>query len=191
MEINMESKIKIASDALVLIGASPLQSFDDDTVEAMAVNAVYDNTYESMLSEINWSFAKDVLQLKQLTNKPDYGYKYCYRIAGEVIKVINLNNKMNSDYKLRNRREIHTNEQLSTITALVKIPEEELPSDFVLALKFNLAALLAPIVTDNTTASDRFMNMAKVQMGKARVRDAQQQPANYLQQSTLVNMRRG
>ncbi len=123
----MTTNISIASDALTMIGAEGIQSFEDDSVEAMAVNAMYEPIYESLLTQYNWSFAKDVLQLNRLDKKADYGYKYVYRVDSTILKVINLNNIMSNDYKLRKGKEIHTNQEYAYVTAIVKVEEDELP----------------------------------------------------------------
>ena len=187
----MATKLSIISSALALIGAQPLQSLDDDTIEAMAATMMYDTTYESMLTICNWSFAKDVIQLNRTTQTPDYGYKYVYRVKGTVLKVINLNNSNDINYKLLNGNEIHTDKETATITALVKVDENQLPADFINALTFELAGVLAPIITDTTTTTERFLALARQKLGQARIRDSQQQPATYTRHSPLVTARGG
>jgi len=182
----MQDKIRIASDACVLLGADPIQSFEEDTTEALAVRTMYDNIYESALNYRMWSFAKTSVTPVQIDKVSEYGYTFVYRVPVDVLRVITIN-EAQLPYKLVMRREIHTNEPVKTLSALLKINEPELPGDFVLALKFMLAGSIAPIITGDVTQAAMFEQKGMQALHVAGDNDAVQAPLTYLKTSPLLN----
>ena len=53
----MPSNIDIASNALILIGDNPINSFDEPGAGAQAAAALYPETKKRLLSEHPWGFA--------------------------------------------------------------------------------------------------------------------------------------
>ncbi len=51
------TKVDIASQGLVLIGANKISSFDDNSTEAQVASTLYEENVESLLSESHWRFA--------------------------------------------------------------------------------------------------------------------------------------
>ena len=49
--------IKVCSRASILMGGSPIQSFDEGTVEADVVDAVYEDVARASLTNSRWRFA--------------------------------------------------------------------------------------------------------------------------------------
>lgn len=49
--------VGIVNHALLLCGASPITALTDDTANARAINAVYQNARKSFLTECRWTFA--------------------------------------------------------------------------------------------------------------------------------------
>lgn len=189
-EVSMtQTAIKIASDACLLLGASPIQSFDEGTVEAQTAKAFYEETLITALSHSNWSFAKRPVQLVQLDKQAAYGYKYVYRVSEEVIKIISLNDHMNQDYRLISGRELHTSIENPFVVAIVKVNESELPAAFTLALKHMLAAMFCSTITDDSSQAERFERKGQMLLKKAAFTDQTQQPVNYIKRSDLINVR--
>ena len=186
-----QDKIKIASDACVLLGASVIQSFDENTTEAQTARSFYDDVYMMALSSSNWSFAKMPVELNRLDEKPDYGYKYVYNVKADIIRIISLNDRPNQDYRLVKGRELHTSIENPYVVALVKVDESQLPHDFIFALKHKLAAAFCSTITDDTAQLQRFEAKADQLMKRAQYNDQIQQPANYLKDSILISAHRG
>lgn len=49
--------VGLCNHALVLCGASPITALTDDTPNARALNAIYENARKSILTECRWTFA--------------------------------------------------------------------------------------------------------------------------------------
>ena len=96
----------IVSDACVIIGSEPINSFDEETVEAEAARAVYQTAYESLLRYRPWSFATKQIRPARLDlpitrqdRRLDSGYMFAYRIPGTVISILDLGSKP-IDYRI-------------------------------------------------------------------------------------------
>src|SRR3990167_7112512 len=49
--------VGLCNHALVLCGASPITALTDDTANARALNAIYENARKGFLTECRWTFA--------------------------------------------------------------------------------------------------------------------------------------
>ena len=63
--------IDICARALILIGASPITSFDDGTTEATVASNLYEDTVKDLLSRHRWRFSTGQVQMSRLTAVPD------------------------------------------------------------------------------------------------------------------------
>jgi len=57
------TKIDICAQALIMIGAQPITSFEDGTTEAIACANLYENTVRDQLSRYRWRFSVGQVQL--------------------------------------------------------------------------------------------------------------------------------
>ena len=64
------SAIDICSRALILIGAEPITSFDDDTSEALIAGNMYEDIARSNLVSTRWRFATNQAVLNRLSDDP-------------------------------------------------------------------------------------------------------------------------
>lgn len=185
-----QDKISIASAACILLGADPVQSFDEDTTEALAARTFYDMTYEAAIKDRNWSFAKARVKLARLQKESEYGYKYVYRLNVVALKLVTVN-EASANYKLVKGRELHTDEDMAEADIIVKPEEAELPGDFVLALTFLMASVFAPTVTDDSSQAERYEKKGAVLMAKAGNADAVQGNLRYRAESQLLSAHNG
>ena len=72
----MSSRESIASQALSLLGANTILSFDEGTNEANIINDHYDQFIRNMFSLYPWSFATKKVTLEQYTTDPLNEYKF-------------------------------------------------------------------------------------------------------------------
>ena len=91
------TKVDIASQGLVLIGANKISSFSDNSTEAQVASAIYEDTVESLLSESHWRFAMGQKQLSLLADAPVTRYEYAYQMPSDpaVITIMTVTNSDN------------------------------------------------------------------------------------------------
>lgn len=81
------SKVSIVNKALTMLGANRITSLSDDTREAKAANAVYDQSLRSILSETCWSFATKRALLNRLEEVPVVGSGYYFQRPSDCIEI--------------------------------------------------------------------------------------------------------
>lgn len=81
----MANKISISNLALNHIGATNIQSFEENTKPAITLRAVYENVVEAVLRDHNWSFARKIVDLAETTDEID-GYDFAYAYPSDCIE---------------------------------------------------------------------------------------------------------
>lgn len=168
------SKYSICSDACVLIGADPINSFDDMSVESEACKAVYHEVYENLLRHRDWTFTRDYVCLNKLNKCSYLGYKYVYQIPNTVIGVLQGYNAI--EYKITNNKELHCNVDNFVAYCKVRPDESQLPLDFVLLMKYAIAADISTPVTENASIQGNFEQKTALQMTRCVNNDLIQEP---------------
>lgn len=173
----MTTSIKICSDASVLVGAAPIQSFDEDTVEAITAEAVYENIYENLLRYRPWTFAREYFEPNLIQKTPETGYKYAYLLPNTTISVIDIGGVK---FKLVGKNELHTDLENPRVYAIVKPDENSLPSDFILALKYAIASEISVPIIEDTTKAQFYEAKLAMQIRRAADNDLSQEPSENM-----------
>jgi len=79
------TSIDVCARALILIGASPITSFDDGTTEAIVADNLYQDTVRDLLSRHRWRFASSQIQMNRLVDAPEHKWDAAYQIPAECI----------------------------------------------------------------------------------------------------------
>ena len=75
--------VQICSNALIRLGASPIQSFTEGTDIATTCSSIYDMKKEYMLASYPWRFTKKFVQLSRLTAAPTAQWTYQYTLPSD------------------------------------------------------------------------------------------------------------
>jgi hypothetical protein len=78
-----DTGVSICSDALILLGAKPISSFNDGTDEANSCDRLYPDVRDMMLMMYPWSFAYKKVQLAKLITTPNSEWTYEYQLPGD------------------------------------------------------------------------------------------------------------
>jgi hypothetical protein len=78
-----DSAVKICSDALILLGAKPISSFNDGTDESGACDRLYPNVRDMALSVYPWSFSYKKTSIARLITTPNSEWKYEFQLPGD------------------------------------------------------------------------------------------------------------
>jgi hypothetical protein len=140
-----DSALSICSDALIMLGARPISSFNDGTDEANVADRLYGDVRDQALITYPWSFSFKKVQLARLTAAPINEWKYQYQLPGDGIgpprRIYNSAStnivpisayELMGDKLLTNEEKIYAEYQYST-------PEYAMPTYFVQLLKYLIA----------------------------------------------------
>jgi hypothetical protein len=180
------TNIEICSNALIMIGHGAISSFTDGGAGANTAAALYDTTYESLLSQYRWRFASAKKSLNRLVAAPLNEFEYAYQMPANYIVAVGISSGV--DYEIYEDK-LYTNASAIDLEYIFKPSESKLPGYFQRLLEFNLASIFAIPVTDNSTKAEEYRKMYEVQLRQARYTDSQSRPANAIMDSPLIEAR--
>ena len=180
--------VDVSSRALILIGASPITSFEDGTSEALIAANMYEDIARSALVNCRWRFATNQAVLNRLSEQPTGRYTAAYQVPSDSLMIhATTVNGFNIEYQTYGDK-IYCDTDTSSEVVLdytFRATEQNWPSYFVVAVQFELAAIFA-----SSLAQDASLAQLMVSMMRARTLDSQQQTTRKLSTSRFIAERR-
>lgn len=184
----MASDIDIASNALQMIGAGSISSFDEPGAGGAVAKALYEPLLIALLTDTYWRFAMKKQSLNQLSQTPLNEFKFAYQIPTDSLKVERVYPRI--FYKIY-RDLIYTDASSIEIDYVFRPEATLLPSYFVLAFTYKLASEFSLAVTDNEQKNALYEQKFRDALGKAFSADAQQHPQTPIQDNPFTDVRNG
>lgn len=179
------SAVSIASNALLLLGAQPISSFNDGSTPSTIAANLYETSYLSLLTNHIWRFATKKAQLARLVETPIDGYSYAYQIPSDSIKITSctsLNYQIFED-------QLHTNDSEVFIDYTHRVDENKLPPYFKKLLEFFLASQFAVSVTGDIDKGNYFSRMYMTELKRVKYTDSTQSPPDEFVESPYLLVR--
>lgn len=199
-----DTGVSICADALILLGASPISSFNDGTDAANACDRLYPDVRDMALSMYPWSFAYKKVKLARLVTTPVSEWTYEYQLPGDrlgnpraVFETANAYARPVKEWEIQGDKLI-TNYQEVYIDYPYQTPEYAMPQYFVQFLKYMMAWHLAYPVTEQETKTGYWQGISigsPAENGRggyfrqASNIDAQGQPPQVIEDYALVAVR--
>ena len=188
-----DTSLKIASRALILIGADAITAFDDGSTEATIATNMYEDVCRTALTNTRWRFATNQATLNLLSSAPTGRYDKAYQIPSDslMIHAVTVNDNV-IDYQTYGDK-IYAD--TSTTDSLIadytfRVGEDKFPSYFILALEYSLASVFATSIARDANLANLMTNAASNAMEKARSLDSQSQTTRKLITSRYLTNRR-
>jgi len=187
------SAIDICSRALILIGAEPITSFDDNNNEALIASNVYEDIARSALVNSRWRFATNQMVLNRLTETPTGRYDAAYQLpTGWLMTHAVTVNDIPIEYQTYGNK-IYCNESATAEVVAdytYRAEEYDWPSYFTIAVQYELASVFAFSLARDAQLAKLMSDQAQLAMMKARGLDSQQQTTRKLNTSRFIAQRR-
>ena len=161
-----DTAISICSDALIMLGAKAISSFNDGTDEANTCDRLFPDIRDALLVQYPWSFTLKKAKLAKLITNPTSAWKNEFQLPGDrlgnVRSVRNSPSPMAPIYKdweiqgdklLTNLEDVYIDYQYQT-------PEFAMPPYFVQLLKYHLAWHLAMPITEQMDRAQYWQGVA-------------------------------
>ena len=199
-----DTALTVCSDALLLLGARPISSFNEGTDEANLCDRLYPHVKKSTLQAYPWSFSFKKVQLARTINTPVNEYKYEYQLPSDRLGTIRraftstsfgaetFNAWTVQDDKLL------TNEETIVVDYQFLPEESAMPAYFVQLLNYMMAWHLADPVTDQISKTQYWQQIAVGSPGEnnrggyfrtAMVIDGQGNVTQAFEDYSLINVR--
>jgi hypothetical protein len=199
-----DSALSICSDALLMLGAKPISSFNEGTDAASVCDALYSNIRDQALMIYPWSFSFKKTQLARLVTTPKNEFKYEYQMPSDRIgapRAVYSSNGVGEtpivNYRIMGAK-LLTNEEIIYVDYQYSVTESEMPVWFVQLLKYLTAWHVSIPVTDQVEKAQYWQSVAVGSPGEngrggymrtAMNIDGQNQPVNSIKDYSLIAVR--
>lgn len=180
------TSIEICSRALVLLGTTPIASFDDPGAGAQVSNLLYESTLKSLIASHRWNFTKKKAILSKLVAAPLNTYNYQYQLPSDYLTMVKTAD--DSSYEIQGDKLLSDRDSLE-IDYIYRPNETLFPPLFTETLEFYLAAKFAVPVTDSKTNAELYLGFYNTQIKKAKAVDSQSVPTYQLNQTDYLSVR--
>jgi len=183
----MATKIGTISNALLLIGDTPLNSLDEPGYRTQVCSNLYDNIYESELISHTWGFARKLQQLNLTTDVPVIGtWTKIYQCPTDLISIMRV--VPATDYEIYGDK-IYSNAPSLTLDYYSRIDESMWPNYFAKLMEYALAKEIAIPLREDTQAAQLFYNLYKQVGQKARAVESKQRIQRAIQDQPFIDVR--
>lgn len=187
----MSSKVELCSNALILLGLSPIASLTESSDRAIVMANLYDQVRRASIRLHIWNFAQEAVQLSPSSTTPLGGWSYQFTLPGDCLRVLwGGEEGEHPEYRMRGRR-ILANESSFLLEYLKDIEDantfDALFADYLCA---NLAFTGAYPLTKSETLQKACFALMGEKLKMARAIDGQEEPPRSLDYSPILNARR-
>lgn len=161
-----DTAVSICSDALILLGAKPISSFNDGTDEANSCDRLYPDVRDTTLMMYPWSFAYKKVKLARLVTTPVSEWKYEYQLPGDrlgnpraVFATGNAYARPVKEWDIQGDK-LLTNMEEVYIDYPYQTPEYAMPQYFIQLLKYMMAWHLAFPITEQEAKTGYWQGVA-------------------------------
>lgn len=187
------SGIDICSAALVLVGADPITSFDDNTSESLIANQLYEDVARTSLCNTRWRFATAQLELNRLVDVPTGRFDTAHQLPGDFLLVHAVTVRdLQIEYSLYGDKIYSdaTENDALILDYTYRASEVDWPSYFSLAVTYQMASVFASSLVRDRNLTGLMENKADALYRVARTTDSQQQTTRKMVTSRFITERR-
>jgi hypothetical protein len=174
------NSIDLCSQALVKIGASPIVSFDDGSLESSVATYAYPLAKRKLLSSFAWGFATKTARLNRLADGSFF-------IPGDFLRAIRV--RPEKEYRIVGRSLLSDADSVE-LEYVADVGEELFPPLFESALMYSLAAEFAMSLLDDSAKFNLMEHTALLELREARFQDSSQRSARSISRFPLVDARK-
>lgn len=181
------SEVSICNNALREIGALPITSFGDNTLEAELCAEFYPTTRDELIADYPWSFALKRVSLAMLEEIPLYGYGNKFQLPGDLLRLWKTD--IGGIYTVEGDTILTNNTSVNILYIAEVIDPNLFPPLFRQALITSLMSKLVFPITKREGLSRSLMEKALSYLENAKSADAQQTPGPRLTATTFIDVR--
>ena len=187
------SGIDICSRALILIGAEPITSFEDDTTEGLVSSNMYEDIARSNLTSTRWRFSTNQAVLNRLSDAPTGRFDAAYQLPSGYLFVHAVTvNDFQIEYDIYGDKiycDAGPQDQL-IIDYTYRAEEQDWPSYFSVCVEYAMATVFSTAIARDQGLANLMNQQYNIALAKARSIDSQQQSTRKLITSQFITNRR-
>ena len=194
------SDTRIANMALTFLGATPITSLADNSIEGKVVNIHFEQSRDATLEAREWTFAVKRADLAELEEGPNWGFGSAFQIPADTLRILEVRDDMESrvNYQelmnsLNWRREgdqIVTDADIIRIRYLARIEDPtKYTAAFVQAFAARLAMDIAVALTQSRAIFNDMVTLYAAKIREAAATDGMQGRIQVTRSSKLTGVR--
>ncbi|AOA57570.1 hypothetical protein [Acinetobacter larvae] len=183
------TRISVCNEALNLIGAKSILSFDDQSENARRCAVLYDSTRRTLLRMHPWSCAKKRVQLSPVVTHPSFGYAHAFALPSDFERLVSAGTK---EFEIENRHILANTNLINLIYVYDNDNEQTWDSLFRQCMIDYLASKLAKAITGSNAEGDSAWQRVQMMLKQARAINGQERPSQNFSddfQSELIGVR--
>ena len=168
------TNVSICNEALSMIGAKTIQSFDDNTENARRCASIYASTRKALLRMHPWSFAKKRAQLAAVSTHPAFGYSHAFPLPNDFIRLFDSGQH---EYEMEGRHILANTNLINLVYVRDEDNEELWDSLFSECMALYLVNKLAKPISGSNAEADSAWQKLQNMLKQARAINGQERPA--------------
>lgn len=177
----MTSSVAICSNALLALGAHPINSFDEATDHARLCSNIYPTVRNNLLREHPWNCAVKRAVLAPVSAAPVFGYSFQFSLPGDLLRVLSVGEPQDDvSYRIEGNRLLANNQVVKLRYIFRNEDESTWDAALVNVAELMMQAKLAYAVTGSASLRDSLAQEANFKLKQAKAIDGQEEPPEEL-----------
>lgn len=168
------TNVSVCNQALGMIGAKSIISFEENTENARRCAAIYDQTRKALLRMHPWSFAKSREQLAPIATHPTFGYQHAFPLPKDFMRIIDTGQ---IEYEIEGRHILANTDLINLVYVRDEQNEDMWDSLFSECMALYLVNKLAKPITGSNAEGDSAWQKLQNMLKQARAINGQERPS--------------
>lgn len=188
----MATRVSIASNALLILGAQTINSLDEGSDRASLASNLYDSLRDDLLRSHPWNCAVKRVILAPDSETPAFDYSAQFTLPADWLKTISVGpDGYEVDYKHESGKILCNGTSLSLRYIFRNEVEATWDAMLVRAMELKMASEMAYPITGSASMADVMYQKLQRHMKQARAVDGQDDPPQTFGDFPLLQSRRG
>lgn len=187
----MTSAVSICSNALLMVGAQTINSFDGDLSDRQRLAAnLYETVRDYVLSTHPWNCCIKRVTLNPDVAPPEYDYALQYTLPGDFLRLLSVGEAgQEPDYRIENGKILCDESPLRLRYCFKNTNEQAWTPLLVMSVTLAMRAAIAYPITQSTSLEQLIDQAIASSLKTARTIDSQDQTPETLGDFRLLNSR--
>lgn len=184
------SGVTICSNALQMLGAKPINDFNEKTEHARLAKSLYPSVRDDILRGHPWNCATKRVILAPLATAPAFDFTYQFPLPGDWLRTLQVGKKGQQDEYRSEGRNILANVTTLHLVYIFRNEDESSWSTNLIELaELQMAAKMAYAVTKSSSIRDSFRDEFARAFKVSKAIDGQDDPPEEFSEGTLLEAR--
>lgn len=186
----MTTSVSISSNALLMLGANPINDFNEDADRARLASNLYAPARDLLLRSHPWNCAIKRVILSPDTDAPAFGYSYQFTLPGDWLRTLSVGDYgQEIDFRTEGRKLLADDSVLKLRYIFRNDQESSWDTMLIDAMTKTMSATMAYAITQSTSKEELEFKKLEMALKQARAVDGQDDPPETLGDFRLLAAR--